>query len=75
MADGHPSASSDMVNLKFEVFGKVQGVFFRKHTCETAQRLGARHGFEPRFERHVTSLAHDVNILGRDGAAQVWLGG
>lgn len=26
--------------LKFEVHGKVQGVFFRKHTQETASALG-----------------------------------
>ena len=26
--------------LKFEIFGKVQKVYFRKHTQEEAQRLG-----------------------------------
>lgn len=29
------------VRLSFEVFGKVQGVFFRKHTKATAESLGA----------------------------------
>jgi len=26
--------------MKYEVFGKVQGVYFRKHTKETADNLG-----------------------------------
>ncbi|KAJ8716492.1 hypothetical protein PYW07_003119 [Mythimna separata] len=28
--------------VDFEVFGKVQGVFFRKHTKEQAEKLGLR---------------------------------
>ena len=28
--------------IHFEVFGKVQGVFFRKHTVEKARELGVR---------------------------------
>jgi acylphosphatase len=29
-----------LVRLKYEVFGKVQGKFFRKHTLRMAERLG-----------------------------------
>ena len=32
--------NTPLVRVKYEVFGKVQGVFFRKHTHQTAQRLG-----------------------------------
>eukprot|EP00099_Drosophila_melanogaster_P009862 NP_001262612.1 acylphosphatase 2, isoform B [Drosophila melanogaster] len=28
--------------LDFEIFGRVQGVFFRKHTSHEAKRLGVR---------------------------------
>ena len=31
-----------LVALEYEVFGKVQGVFFRKFTHEKAQSLGLR---------------------------------
>ena len=31
-----------LVALEYEVFGKVQGVFFRKFTNEKAQSLGLR---------------------------------
>lgn len=32
----------DIMTCKFEVFGKVQKVYFRKHTEAEAQRLGLR---------------------------------
>ena len=31
-----------LVHLEFEVFGKVQGVYFRKHTQAKAESLGVR---------------------------------
>ncbi|XP_014255958.1 acylphosphatase-1-like [Cimex lectularius] len=31
---------SELKSVNFEVFGKVQGVFFRKYTCENAKKLG-----------------------------------
>ncbi|XP_078082243.1 acylphosphatase-1-like [Mustelus asterias] len=31
---------AQLLSLDFEVFGKVQGVFFRKHTQKEAKRLG-----------------------------------
>jgi acylphosphatase len=34
--------SVDGESLSFEVWGKVQGVFFRKHTAKEANRLGLR---------------------------------
>ncbi|KAI8823003.1 acylphosphatase-1-like protein [Fimicolochytrium jonesii] len=34
------TSSPTLLNLSFEVFGKVQGVFFRKYTVEKATRLG-----------------------------------
>lgn len=46
MAHAAPLASID-----FEVFGKVQGVFFRKHTRQEAMRLGLV-GWVRNTERH-----------------------
>ncbi|KXZ53389.1 hypothetical protein GPECTOR_7g1285 [Gonium pectorale] len=37
-------ASHQLVAVRFEVFGKVQKVFFRKHTQQEAQHLGL-HGW------------------------------
>ena len=34
------TASTTGASLDYEVFGKVQGVFFRKHTKTTADTLG-----------------------------------
>jgi len=34
------SEASSVYYFKFEVFGRVQGVFFRKHTIEQAKSLG-----------------------------------
>ncbi|PVD26184.1 hypothetical protein C0Q70_13853 [Pomacea canaliculata] len=34
------AAAKPLLSVDFEVFGKVQGVFFRKHTQETARKLG-----------------------------------
>ena len=34
------SSSSSMTRLQYEIFGKVQGVFFRKFTKEKADSLG-----------------------------------
>lgn len=36
--------SCELVSIKFEVFGKVQRVFFRKYTQQESQRLGL-HGW------------------------------
>ncbi|XP_038209768.1 acylphosphatase-1-like [Zerene cesonia] len=33
---------SSLITADFEVFGKVQGVFFRKHTQKKAQELGLK---------------------------------
>ncbi|BFZ07571.1 hypothetical protein BsWGS_10610 [Bradybaena similaris] len=33
-------AASTLKSVNFEVFGKVQGVFFRKHTESQAKKLG-----------------------------------
>ncbi|KAH9507232.1 Acylphosphatase-1 [Bulinus truncatus] len=33
-------ATSTITSVNFEVFGKVQGVFFRKHTQAEAKKLG-----------------------------------
>lgn len=33
---------SDLMNTDFEIFGKVQGVFFRKHTQRKATDLGLK---------------------------------
>ncbi|XP_061193070.1 acylphosphatase-1-like [Saccostrea echinata] len=33
-------AGAKLVSVEYEVFGKVQGVFFRKHTQKTAKSLG-----------------------------------
>ncbi|XP_052058398.1 acylphosphatase-2-like [Mytilus californianus] len=38
MATGGKAESK--ISVEFEVFGKVQGVFFRKNTRKTAQSLG-----------------------------------
>ena len=37
----HSLATMSLLALEFEVFGKVQGVFFRKYTNEKALRKGA----------------------------------
>jgi len=37
-----PSHSSSLVAIDFEVFGKVQGVFFRKYTQQECQKLGLK---------------------------------
>ena len=37
-----PSSSPSLVCLRFEVFGRVQGVNFRRATAERAQRLGVQ---------------------------------
>ena len=34
------TSSSLLVGLRYEIFGKVQGVFFRKYTKEKADTLG-----------------------------------
>ncbi len=34
------TTSSSLVGLRYEIFGKVQGVFFRKFTKEKADSLG-----------------------------------
>lgn len=34
------AATCTLKSVDFQVFGKVQGVFFRKHTQETAKKLG-----------------------------------
>ncbi|XP_066282714.1 acylphosphatase-2-like [Branchiostoma lanceolatum] len=34
------AASGRLVSVDYEVFGKVQGVFFRKNTKRTADKLG-----------------------------------
>ncbi|KAI8486819.1 hypothetical protein Bbelb_353270 [Branchiostoma belcheri] len=34
------AASGRLVSVDYEIFGKVQGVFFRKNTKRTADRLG-----------------------------------
>merc|ERR1712096_516102 len=36
----HIMASTDLLSVDFEVFGKVQGVFFRKFTQKQARSLG-----------------------------------
>ncbi|XP_027227094.1 acylphosphatase-2 isoform X3 [Penaeus vannamei] len=36
------AAASDLLALDFEVFGTVQGVFFRKYTQRKAKELGVR---------------------------------
>lgn len=36
------AAKNDLLNSDFEVFGKVQGVFFRKHTQRRASELGLK---------------------------------
>ncbi|XP_026468096.1 acylphosphatase-2-like isoform X1 [Ctenocephalides felis] len=33
------STNKQLITIDFEVFGKVQGVFFRKHTAQQAERL------------------------------------
>ncbi|XP_062569891.1 acylphosphatase-1-like [Saccostrea cucullata] len=33
-------AGAKLVSVEYEIFGKVQGVFFRKHTQKTAKSLG-----------------------------------
>ncbi|XP_018328561.1 acylphosphatase-2-like [Agrilus planipennis] len=35
-------ATKKLKGLDFEVYGRVQGVFFRKHTQEQAQKLGLK---------------------------------
>ncbi|XP_037068476.1 acylphosphatase-1-like [Pollicipes pollicipes] len=35
-----PPAMPRLLSVDFEVFGRVQGVFFRKHTQQAARRLG-----------------------------------
>lgn len=35
-------ASPKLVSLEFEVFGRVQGVFFRKYTQKQSKELGLR---------------------------------
>ena len=47
MSDSSPNtslpnttSSSSMIRLQYEIFGKVQGVFFRKFTKEKADSLG-----------------------------------
>jgi len=35
-------SSSRLIALEYEVFGKVQGVFFRKYTDKQASKLGVR---------------------------------
>lgn len=37
-----PPAMEGLLSVEFEVFGKVQGVFFRKHTVRKATELGLR---------------------------------
>ncbi|XP_062379628.1 acylphosphatase-1 [Sardina pilchardus] len=32
--------ATDLLSVDYEVFGKVQGVFFRKHTQKEGQQLG-----------------------------------
>ncbi|CAG9821052.1 unnamed protein product [Phaedon cochleariae] len=34
--------SSKLITVDFEVFGRVQGVFFRKYTQQEASRLGLK---------------------------------
>ncbi|KAK6998820.1 acylphosphatase-1-like isoform X1 [Biomphalaria glabrata] len=34
------TARANLISVNFEVFGKVQGVFFRKHTQKEATKLG-----------------------------------
>ncbi|KAI9341405.1 Acylphosphatase-domain-containing protein [Obelidium mucronatum] len=34
------ASTTDIVTLKFQVFGKVQGVYFRKYTAAKANELG-----------------------------------
>ncbi|CAF0765432.1 unnamed protein product [Didymodactylos carnosus] len=38
-SSGNSAASSDLAHCDFEVYGRVQGVFFRKHTIEQAKKL------------------------------------
>eukprot|EP00963_Diacronema_lutheri_P012285 scaffold1708_cov322-Pavlova_lutheri.AAC.11 len=38
----HLGASKSMKRVRFEVYGRVQGVFFRKCTCEKAEQLQIR---------------------------------
>ncbi|XP_059480380.1 acylphosphatase-2-like [Neocloeon triangulifer] len=35
-------AAEQIVSADFEVFGRVQGVFFRKYTVQTGKQLGLR---------------------------------
>ncbi|XP_073976526.1 acylphosphatase-2-like [Rhodnius prolixus] len=35
-------ARNSLISLRFEVFGKVQGVFFRKYTRDKAIKLGLK---------------------------------
>ncbi|NXS56686.1 ACYP1 protein, partial [Brachypteracias leptosomus] len=39
-AGGAMAESEDLLSVDYEVFGKVQGVFFRKYTEGEAKRLG-----------------------------------
>lgn len=38
----NPPGMEGLLSVEFEVFGKVQGVFFRKHTVRKATELGLK---------------------------------
>ncbi len=45
-----------LYGIRFEVFGKVQGVWFRKHTAAEARRLGLV-GWVRNVQEHVQGVA------------------
>lgn len=67
MAKHEGSSEASLLAMKFEVFGKVQGVFFRAHTRETAMSLGlvgyCRNTPQGTVEGEVQGPAKDVKIM------------
>ena len=51
-----PSMATGLIAVDYEVFGRVQGVFFRKFTSEKANSLGLRGWVKNTRYRTVTTL-------------------
>ena len=52
-----------LLAVEFEVFGKVQGVFFRKNTNEKALRKGENHSLRPFTLTFTNISAQKINPL------------
>ncbi|XP_049703384.1 acylphosphatase-1 isoform X1 [Helicoverpa armigera] len=65
------AAMSGAKSVDFEVFGRVQGVFFRKYTKEQAQKLGLRGWCKN--TPHGTVLGHMQGPSDKMEAMMQWL--